>query len=98
MNMNDLARTDRDSIVSKVIETVQTKHFDPRFDKERWISAVEHQRTRLIEAAGTSEFEAALSELVRSFGTPDAGFFHERSRKKVPKGIAAHFQYCQPNE
>jgi carboxyl-terminal processing protease len=36
--------------------------------------------------------------LVRSFGTPDAGFFHERSRKKVPKGLAARFQYCQPNE
>ena len=30
--------------------------------------------------------------------TPDAGFFHESTRKKVPKGLAARFQYCQPNE
>ncbi len=35
---------------------------------------------------------------MRSFGTPDAGFFHERNRKRVPKGLAARFQYCQPNE
>lgn len=96
--MSDLARTDRDAIVSKVIETVQTKHFDPQFDKKRWKSAVEQERSRIVDAAGTSDFEAALSDLVRSFGTPDAGFFHENSRKKVPKGLAARFQYCQPSE
>ena len=96
--MSDLARTDRDAIVSKVIEIVQTKHFDPQFDKERWKSTVEQQRSRIVDAAGTSVFEIALSDLVRSFGTPDTGFFHERSRKKVPKGLAARFQYCQPNE
>jgi C-terminal processing protease CtpA/Prc len=96
--MIDLARTDRDAILSKVIETVQTKHFDPQFDKERWQSAIEQQRVRIVEAANTSDFETALSDLVRSFGTPDTGFFHERSRKKVPKGLAARFQYCQPNE
>ena len=96
--MSDLTRTDRDAIVSKVIETVQTKHFDPHFEKERWNAAVEQQRSRIVDAADTSDFETALSDLVRSFGTPDAGFFHERSRKKVPKGLAARFQYCQPNE
>jgi hypothetical protein len=96
--MSDLARTDRDAIVSKVIETVQMKHFDPQFDKEGWKSAVEQQRSRIVDAADTSDFETALSDLVRSFGTPDAGFFHERSRKKVPKGLATRFQYCQPNE
>ncbi len=96
--MSDLARTDRDAIVSKVIETVHTKHFDPQFDKERRKSTVEQQRSRIVDAAGTSDFETALSDLVRSFGTPDAGFFHERSRKKVPKGLAARFQYCQPGE
>ena len=96
--MSDLARTDRDAIVSKVIETVQTKHFDPQFDKERWKSTVEQQRSRIVDAADSSDFEIALSDLVRSFGTPDTGFFHERSRKKVPKGLAARFQYCQPND
>ncbi len=96
--MSDLTKTDRIVIVSTVIETVQTKHFDPHFEKERWKSAVEQQRSHIVDAADVSDFETALSDLVRSFGTPDAGFFHERSRKKVPKGLAARFQYCQPNE
>jgi len=33
--MKDLSKDDRDIIVSNVMKTVETKHFDPRFDKER---------------------------------------------------------------
>ena len=96
--MTIIAKSDRDAIVSKVIETVESKHFDPQFDKERWRSTVEPERTRIVDGTSVADFEHTLSELVRSFGTPDAGFFHENSRKKVPKGLAARFQYCQPNE
>ena len=96
--MTSIAKSDRDLVVSKVIETVESKHFDPQFDKERWRSAVGQQRGRIVDGMNLPDFEQALSELVRSFGTPDAGFFHESSRKKVPKGLAARFQYCQPNE
>jgi hypothetical protein len=96
--MSDLVRTERDTIVSQVIETVQTKHFDPQFDRGGWRSAVEQQRACIVDAATKSAFETGLNDLVRSFGTPDSGFFHESSRKKVPKGLAARFQYCQPNE
>jgi len=96
--MSDLSKTDRDAVVSSVVKTVETKHFDPKFDKEGWRAAIDRQRARFVEAASEGDFETALSDLVRSFGTPDAGFFHERNRKKVPKGLAARFQYCQPNE
>ena len=96
--MSDLSKTDRDAVVSNVVKTVETKHFDPKFDKEGWRAAIDRQRARFVEAASERDFETALSDLVRSFGTPDAGFFHERNRKKVPKGLAARFQYCQPNE
>jgi C-terminal processing protease CtpA/Prc len=96
--MTNIAKSDRDSIVSKVIETVETKHFDPQFDKERWRSAVGLERARIVDAASLAAFEQVLNELVRSFGASDAGFFHENSRRKVPKGLAARFQYCQPNE
>ena len=96
--MTDISKADRDSIISKVIETVETKHFDPQFDKERWRSAVGLERSRIVDTGSVSAFDHVLGELVRSFGTPDAGFFHENSRKKVPKGLAARFQYCQPNE
>ena len=96
--MTNISMSDRDAIVSKVIETVESKHFDPQFDKGRWRSAVGLERVRIVDGVSVSAFAQALDDLVRSFGTPDAGFFHESSRKKVPKGLAARFQYCQPNE
>jgi hypothetical protein len=94
----NLERTERDSIISKVINTVAKRHFDPHFESDRWRAAVEEQRPALLGAGTTAEFEDGLSDLVRSFGTADSGFFHESTRKKVPKGLAARFQYCQPNE
>jgi hypothetical protein len=96
--MNTLSRTDREAIVSNVVRTVESKHFDPGFDKQRWRSTVEREMAPLMETPNDQDFAAALSDLVHSFGTPDAGFFHESTRKKVPKGLAARFQYCQPNE
>jgi C-terminal processing protease CtpA/Prc len=94
----NLEQTERESIISMVIETVEKRHFDPHFDSDRWRAAVEEQRSALLGASTTAEFENGLSDLVRSFGTADSGFFHESTRKKVPKGLAARFQYCQPNE
>jgi C-terminal processing protease CtpA/Prc len=96
--MSNLGRADRDRIVAKVIGAVEKKHFDPRFDKEKWRSEAQQGRDHILGAETEAEFVAALSDLVRAFGTPDSGFFHESSRKKVPKGLAARFQYCQPNE
>jgi hypothetical protein len=93
----ELDKSARATIIDKVVTTVEKKHFDPRFDCEAWRSAVEAQRAAVMEG-NIGEFEGTLNNLVRTFGTPDSGFFHERSRKKVPKGIAARFQYCQPNE
>lgn len=96
--MNELSKTDREGIIANVVRTVESKHFDPRFDKHRWRSAVDAERPRLLDMANDRDFAEITSDLVRSFGTPDAGFFHESTRKKVPKGLAARFQYCQPNE
>ena len=39
-----------------------------------------------------------ISGCFREATHPIPGFFHESSRKKAPKGLAARFQYCQPNE
>src|SRR3954464_6194140 len=73
------------------------KHYDPHFAKDPWTALVEERRADII-AAGPTDFESFLAGLVRSVGTPDSGFFHESARKKVPKGLAARFQYCPPNE
>jgi C-terminal processing protease CtpA/Prc len=96
--VNHLSRAERDEIISKVIATVEGKHFDPHFEKDRWKTVAEERRVDILDAGGSAEFESSLSELIRCVGTPDSAFFHESSRKKVPKGLAARFQYCQPNE
>src|SRR5262245_59325637 len=89
--IQELEKSARAAIIDGTITTVEKKHYDPKFDRAWWRSAVEAQRSALMEGS-VSEFEAALSDLVREFGTPDSGFFHENSRKKVPKGIGARFQ------
>ena len=90
----DLGQSERNAIITKVITTVEKKHFDPHFDAKRWRAAVEDRRTAILNAGNTRDFESTLNDLVRSFGTSDSGFFHESTRKKVPKGLAARFQYC----
>ena len=95
----ELDKSTRSKVIDNVIATVEEKYYDPAFDRERWRAAVEDRRSLILAADTMAEFEACLNDLVRSFGgTADSGFFHESSRKRVPKGIAARFQYCQPNE
>lgn len=96
--MTQLGKTEREEILKKVTETVEKKHFDPQFDRTAWRSRIEQQGGNKLALQSPEEFNSALDRLVRSVGTPDSGFFHESTRKKVPKGIAARFQYCQPNE
>ena len=72
--MRDLNKAERGAIITKVITTVEKKHFDPRFDSERWRAAIDEQKSSILEASSTAEFENALSDLVQSFGTPDSGF------------------------
>ena len=95
---NNLGKAEREAIVSKVMTTVEMKHYDPHFAKDRWRALVEERRADIIASGDSADFESSLADLVRSVGTPDSGFFHESTRKKVPKGLAARFQYCQPNE
>ena len=96
--MTRLGKTEREEILKNVTDTVEKKHFDPRFDRTAWRSLIQQRREESVSASEQKAFASALNELVRSVGKPDSGFFHESTRKKVPKGIAARFQYCQPNQ
>ena len=41
---DNLGRVEREAIVSKVIATVERKHFDPHFEKDRWRAVAEERR------------------------------------------------------
>ena len=96
--MTQSGKPERKEILNKLAATVEKRFYDPKFDSAAWRVKVEQQGTPAVDAQSIDEFVLALDRLVRSVGTPDSGFFHESTRKKVPKGISARFQYCQPNE
>src|SRR5689334_6770572 len=96
--MTQIGKTERQEILKNVAETVAKRFYDPKFDSAAWRAKVEQQGRPAVDAPNTEGFVSTLDRLVRSVGTPDSGFFHESTRKKVPKGISARFQYCQPNE
>jgi len=96
--MTQIGKPERKEILNKLAATVEKRFYDPKFDSAAWRAKVEQQGTPAVDAQSVDEFVLALDRLVRSVGTPDSGFFHESTRKKVPKGISARFQYCQPNE
>jgi C-terminal processing protease CtpA/Prc len=96
--MTQIGKTEREEILKNVAETVEKRFYDPKFDSAAWRAKVGQQGTPVVDGSSTEEFVSTVDRLVRSVGTPDSGFFHESTRKKVPKGISARFQYCQPNE
>ena len=77
-----MGKAEREAIVSKVMTTVEMKHYGPHFAKDRWRALVEERRADII-AADPAGFESSLADLVRSVGTPDSGFFHETTRKSL---------------
>ncbi len=94
--MTQIGKTERQEMLKNVAETVEKRFYDPKFDSAAWRAKVEQQGRPAVDAQNAEAFVSALDHL--SVGTPDSGFFHESTRKKVPKGISARFQYCQPNE
>lgn len=96
--MTRIGKAERGEILKNLTATVEKRFYDPKFDTAAWRAKVEQQGRPAVEAQNLDDFASALDRLVRSVGTPDSGFFHESTRKKVPKGISARFQYCQPNE
>jgi len=96
--MTQIGKPERQEILQNVAQTVEKRFYDPKFDSAGWRAKVEQQGRPAVDAQSVEEFVSALDRLVRSVGTSDSGFFHESTQKKVPKGISARFQYCQPNE
>ncbi len=94
--MNELSIQDRAEVFDRTVKVVESKHFNPEFDKRGWRQITADRRDALLQAESQAEFEDGLSVLIRNVGPPDCGLIQESERRKVPKGIAARFQYCEP--
>jgi len=93
MTMSDLTRTDRDAIVSRSLRSYRRSIMILSLIRTMENPRSSRNEVALSDAAATSDFETALSGWC-ALSEHLMRFFHERSRKKVPKGLAARFQYC----
>lgn len=70
----------------------------PRFDFQAWQNGL---RDRLFVARGLDDplaFRYHVDDLIKSLHLSDATFIHRSERPTIPKGVAAHYQYCTPKE
>jgi hypothetical protein len=95
----------RERIFESATSAVEKKIWDPQFDHQRWTDTVKSHRDQILSAMETVAFERELDALIRRANefirvpSADIGLFNERDRKRPePKGLAARFRYCQPNE
>jgi C-terminal processing protease CtpA/Prc len=76
---------DRAKIISSIKKLVSDRHInvsDPNRDYNPWLSLVDQQTPRLMEAEREG-FEAGVSELLRALGSSHTAFFHQR-RDSIP--------------
>ena len=78
-----LDRKRREKILRRVSRVVETKYFDPKFDREKWRRRVEERRDAIVGAAAAEDFERAVHDLVTTLGTSHTAFFH-RNLRPVP--------------
>jgi hypothetical protein len=100
-----LDASNRRRIASAAVEAIKRKIWDPKFNGTRWSKIVESHWDQIVDASDTLQFESSLHSLIQvaaeltAVPSSDIGFFHESSRRKTaPKGLAARFRYCEPNE
>ena len=78
-----LDRKGREKILGRIARVVETKYFDPEFDREKWRQQVEDRRDAIVGAAAAEDFERAVHDLVSTLGTSHTAFFH-RNLRPVP--------------
>lgn len=100
-----LAAPARKRIAELTVRAIEQKFWDPHFDIQAWRHAVRSHLDGVLGTEDMMNFEQRLNTLVQRANefapvpSSDIGFMHQSSRKRpAPKGLAARFRYCEPNE
>jgi carboxyl-terminal processing protease len=89
MPMPFLSSGDRQSVLEKVLRTIDTKFMGPDVDTN---ALREKHSQSVIDASTPEAFEAAVTTLLRDLGVSHAGFFHESTPRAGGRiAIAATF-------
>jgi C-terminal processing protease CtpA/Prc len=96
--MQILHLNERKQIVQKVHTVVANKTCHPGFNQTAWQNGLKDRLLSAQAIEDPSQFESHVDGTVRELNLADSGFVHKSHRKTIPKGVAARFQYCTPNE
>src|SRR5437660_12022753 len=85
-------------LLSRVVNLVAEKHFDPNAGGLVWQDIVQRRREKIMSARDGQEFETEVNDLLKQLKTSHTAFVHQSSRK-VPSrtAINATFQRYAKN-
>lgn len=92
MAADELLAADMDSILEKVVETVERKLYDPNLNGVKWRAIAGQRKTDILASRGAEEFESRINDLIKELRVSHAGFYHESKPRAAGKiAISATF-------
>jgi carboxyl-terminal processing protease len=88
----ELLAADMDSILEKVVETVERKLYDPKLNGVNWRAVAAQRKADILASRGAEEFECKVNDLIKELRVSHAGFYHETKPRAAGKiAISATF-------
>jgi len=78
-------RAEMDSVLGKVVETIERRLYDPRLNGVNWRAVAEERKPDILASKGTEEFESRVNELIKELRVSHAGFYHESKPRAAGK-------------
>jgi len=73
----ELNENQRAEVIDRLIQTVETKFYDPKLNGVDIRGRLEASKADIIRKANPEEFETAVNEVLKELRTSHVGFFHE---------------------
>jgi carboxyl-terminal processing protease len=78
-------RAEMESVLGKVIETVERKLYDPRLNGVNWRAVAQERKPAILASKDAEEFESKINELIKELRVSHAGFYHESKPRAAGK-------------
>src|SRR5215467_2894444 len=82
---NGLARSEREQIFDKVVETFERKLYDPKLNGVNWRGVAGDRKEQILASANSEEFEGRVNDLIKELHVSHAGFYHESKPRAAGK-------------
>jgi C-terminal processing protease CtpA/Prc len=74
-----------ESVLGKVVETVERKLYDPRLNGVNWRAVAEDRKPGILASKDGEEFESRINDLIKELRVSHAGFYHESKPRAAGK-------------